>query len=67
MERALAAIASPAGVAGLAAAALWAPASGYPTWPGGGRSRMASTLTTSLAIGWAVFLLVRQFGALFTG
>jgi|HubBroStandDraft_3_1064219.scaffolds.fasta_scaffold274274_3 hypothetical protein len=64
MERALTITASPAAVAGLAAASLWAPATGYPTWPAAARGRLASTLATSLAVGWFVFLPVRRIGAL---
>ncbi|HTX48695.1 MAG TPA: hypothetical protein VME40_04815 [Caulobacteraceae bacterium] len=67
MESALAAIGSPAGVAGLAAAALWAPATGCPTWPASSRPRMTSTLVVSLAIGWTVFLLMRRLGAVLGG
>ena len=60
-------IASPAAMAGLAAAALWAPATGYPTWPAASRGRMASTVAISVSVGWIVFLLVRRAGALASG
>ena len=67
MERALTVITSPAAAAALAAAALWGPATGHPTWPALSRGRLASTLAISFAVGWFVFNLVRRAGALAAG
>jgi hypothetical protein len=53
-------LASPAGVAGFAAAVLWAPATGCPIWPAAARGRLAATLLISLAVGGLVFGLVRR-------
>ena len=67
MDRLATALASPAGVAGLAAAVLWGPATGFPTWPAVGRARFASTLATSLAAGLLAFTLVQRLSTLGAG
>ena len=42
-EWAAAILSSPPALAGLAAALLWAPATGFPTWPALARGRVGST------------------------
>ncbi len=56
-------LASPAGKAGIAAAVLWPPLTGFPTWPALARGRLASTVALSVAVGGAVFVLVQRLAA----
>ena len=63
MDRLAATLASPAGVAAILAAALWGPATGFPTWPALARGRCASTVLASLAVGLFVFTVVQRFAA----
>ena len=56
-------IASPAGVAALAAAVAWPAATGFPTWPALARGRLASTLAVSLGVGALTFVLVQRLAA----
>jgi|GEM_PF-5345769 len=67
MERALAVIDTPAALAGWIAALVWAPATGFPTWPAAARGRLGSTLVISVAVGLCVFLFVRRLGAALGG
>lgn len=67
MERALAVIDSPAALAGWIAALMWAPATGFPTWPAVTRARLGSTVVISAAVGLCVFLLVERLGAVLGG
>jgi hypothetical protein len=64
MHRAVQDLSSAAGVLGLCAAALWAPAAGYPTWPALARGRLGMTFAVSAAVGVAVFTLARRLAAL---
>jgi hypothetical protein len=63
MDRLAATLASPAGVAAIAAAALWAPVTGFPTWPALARGRCASTVLPSLAVGLFAFTFVQRLAA----
>ena len=58
MERALAAIGSPAAVGALAAALAWAPATGFPTWPALARGRFASTALITAAVATFAYGLI---------
>jgi hypothetical protein len=49
--------------AALAAAVLWAPLTGFPTWPALARGRLASTLGVSLAVGGFVYGFVGRLTA----
>ena len=64
MDRLAATLASPAGVAAILAAALWGPATGFPTWPALARGRCASTVLLCLAVGLFVFTVVQRLAAL---
>jgi hypothetical protein len=44
------ALTSPAGVIALAAALVWAPLTGFPTWPALARGRLASTIALTSAV-----------------
>jgi hypothetical protein len=63
MEGGLADLTSPAAAFGLCAAALWGPATGYPTWPALARGRLGSTDAVSLAVGVLVFTFARRLAA----
>jgi hypothetical protein len=63
MDRLAATLASPAGVAAILAAALWAPVTGFPPWSALARGRCASTALASLAVALLVFSLVLRFAA----
>lgn len=67
MERAAAILCSPPALAALAAAVLWAPATGFPTWPALVRGRLGSTLGTSFAVGLFVFTAVQDLTAATAG
>ena len=67
MESALTIVESPAAVAAIAAAFLWASAMGHPPWPAAARGRFASTLAISASVGLFVFLLIRRAAALAAG
>ena len=54
---------SPASTAAIAAALLWPPLTGFPTWYALSRGRITSTLVVSLGIGGFVFVLVRRLAA----
>lgn len=56
--------ASPAACAALLAAAAWAPATGFPTWPALARGRVGSTLATSVGVGVFIFELAQRLAAL---
>ncbi len=56
-------VASAPGTAAIAAALLWAPIMGFPTWPALSRGRMASTVAVSVGIGGVVFVLVQRLTA----
>ena len=56
-------LASPAGAAAIAAALLWQPVTGFPTWPALARGRLASTVAISLSVGVVVFALVQRLTA----
>jgi hypothetical protein len=62
-EGALSILTSRAAGLGLLAAALWAPATGFPTWPALARGRFGSTLGVTVVVGFGVFTLARAFGA----
>jgi hypothetical protein len=55
MERVQALLSSPAVLASVLAALIWAPATGFPTWPAVARGRWGSTVGLSLAVGLFVF------------
>jgi hypothetical protein len=59
MERVQAIITSPPALAGLLAALIWAPATGFPTWPTLARGRWGSTVGVSVAVGLFVFAAVQ--------
>jgi hypothetical protein len=59
MERVQAIITSPPALAGLLAALIWAPATGFPAWPALARGRWGSTFGVSLAVGLFVFAAVQ--------
>jgi hypothetical protein len=59
MERVQAILSSPPALAGLLAALIWAPATGFPTWPAFARGRWGSTVGVSLAAGLFVFAAVQ--------
>ena len=63
MDRAVALLASPAGVAALLAAVAWSPMTGFPTWPALSRGRYASTATMSLGVAMFVFTFVQRLTA----
>ncbi|MBV9511637.1 MAG: hypothetical protein JO303_15295 [Caulobacteraceae bacterium] len=63
MATILALAASPAGALALAAATLWPALAGQPTWPALSRGRVTSTLTLSLAFGWAVYVVALRVAA----
>lgn len=44
------ALTSPAGAIALAAALVWAPLTGFPTWPALARGRLASTVAVTAAV-----------------
>jgi hypothetical protein len=59
------ALSSPAGAIAMAAALVWAPLTGFPTWPALARGRLASTAAVtaavaSLAFAFATCALGRQ-------
>ena len=59
------ALTSPAGAIALAAALVWAPLTGFPTWPALARGRLASTVAltgafASCAFAFATCALGRQ-------
>ncbi len=56
-------VASAPGTAAIAAALLWGPLTGFPTWPALSRGRMASTVAVSVGIGGVVFVLVQRLTA----
>ena len=59
----LATLASPAGLAAMVAAILWAPLTGNPTWPALSRGRLASTVMVSASVGLFVLFFLRYWGA----
>jgi hypothetical protein len=63
MEGVQAILTSPAALAGLLAAFVWAPATGFPTWPALARGRLGSTVGVSLVIGLFVFFAVQGLTA----
>ncbi len=63
IERALAILTSPAATFALMAALVWAPATGFPTWPAVARGHIGSSLVITVALGFGVFLFCRAFGA----
>jgi hypothetical protein len=56
-------LSSPAGVLGVCAAMLWAPAVGNPTWPALARGRWGVTLAISIAVGVAAFTMAWRLAA----
>lgn len=60
MEQAETLLSSPSAAAALFAALLWAPATGFPTWPAMARGRYASTVAISAAIGALAFTVVQR-------
>jgi hypothetical protein len=48
-------LASPAGVIALAAAVVWAPLTGFPTWPALARGRLAGTIALTGAVASCAF------------
>jgi hypothetical protein len=67
MERAPAILTSPPALAGLPAALILAPATGFPTWPALARGRWGSTVGVSLAVGLFVFAAVQGLTAPMAG
>jgi hypothetical protein len=67
MERVQAILTSPPVLAGLVAALIWAPATGFPTWPALARGRCGSTFGVSLAVGLFVFAAVQGLTAPMAG
>jgi len=63
MNQAVAILSSPLALAALAAALLWAPATGFPTWPALARGRIGSTAGVSVAVGLFVFAAVQRLTA----
>jgi hypothetical protein len=63
IERALAILTSPAETFTLMAALVWAPATGFPTWPALARGRFGSSLVITVAVGFSVFVFCRALGA----
>jgi hypothetical protein len=63
MNQAVAILSSPPALAALAAALLWAPATGFPTWPALARGRVGSTAGVSFAVGLFVFAAVQRLTA----
>ena len=59
MDQAVAILSSPPALAALAAALLWAPATGFPTWPALARGRVGSTVAASFVVGLFVFAAVQ--------
>ncbi len=66
-EWALAILSSPPALAALAAALLWAPATGFPTWPALARDRVGGAAGVSFAVGLFVFAAVQRLTAAATG
>ena len=60
---AVAILSSPPALAALAAALLWAPATGFPTWPALARGLVGSTVGASFAVGLFVFAAVQRLTA----
>ena len=60
MDQAESLLASPAAAAALFAALVWAPATGFPTWPAMARGRYASTLAISAAVAALAFTVVQR-------
>jgi hypothetical protein len=63
MERVQALLTSPPALAGLLAALVWAPATGFPTWPALARGRLGSTVGVSLVVGLFIFAVVQGLTA----
>ncbi len=49
------ALTSPAGAIAMAAALVWAPLTGFPTWPALARGRLASTAAVTAAVACFAF------------
>jgi len=60
MDGICAALTSPSVVIALLAAAVWAPVTGFPTWPAISRGRFSGTMTISALVGWTAFVVVRR-------
>ena len=60
MEQAETLLTSPAAAAALFAALLWAPATGFPTWPAMARGRYASTVAISAAMATLAFTVAQR-------
>jgi hypothetical protein len=63
MSRALSVLTSPAAGFGVLAALVWAPATGFPTWPAVARGRLGCSAAISLIVGLFVYLLAGALGA----
>lgn len=48
-------LSSPAGAIAMAAALVWAPLTGFPTWPALARGRLASTAAVTVAVACFAF------------
>ncbi len=64
MERVYAVLSSPAAPVAMIAAVVWAPVTGFPTWPAVSRGRFAVTAAVSAAIASVAFIVVGRLAAL---
>jgi len=60
-------ITSPAAIAALIAALVWAPLTGFPTLASLSRARFGSTILITIAVAAAAFVLARRVPVLFGG